>query len=154
MFAAAYDKSVGEQVMTSWGISQLSSIVIIQPLIILFTLGFYWILNRYSRCVPMFVRNNILIPAVRSIPSIFYFTNPWSALSHSPLTAQFAYTLFTRCSAYASHADELAYAPIEAITSSIGAEITDITVDTAPAEENTVKGLYEKYWRAFAELNR
>ena len=154
LFAAAYDKSVGEQVMTSWGISQLSSIVVIQPLIILFTLGFYWILNRFSKYIPTCVRNNILIPAVRSIPSIFYFTNPWSALSHSPLTAQFAYTLFTRCSAYASHADELAYAPIEAITSSIGAEITDITVDTAPAEENTVKGLYEKYWRAFAELNR
>ena len=154
LFAAAYDKSVGEQVMTSWGISQLSSIVVIQPLIILFTLGFYWILNRFSKYIPTCVRNNILIPAVRSIPSIFYFTNPWSALSHSPLTAQFAYTLFTRCSAYASHADELAYAPIEAITSSIGGEITDITVDTAPAEENTVKGLYEKYWRAFAELNR
>jgi hypothetical protein len=119
------------------------------------TLGFYWFLNRFSKCIPSFVRNNILIPAVRSIPSIFYFTNPWSAMSHSPLTAQFAYTLFTRCSAYASYADELAYAPIEAITTSVGAtEITDITVDTAPAEENTVKGLYEKYWRAFAELNR
>jgi hypothetical protein len=155
LFAAAYDKSVGEQVMTSWGISQLSSIFVIQPLIIMLTLGFYWFLNRFSKCIPSFVRNNILIPAVRSIPSIFYFTNPWSAMSHSPLTAQFAYTLFTRCSAYASYADELAYAPIEAITTSVGAtEITDITVDTAPAEENTVKGLYEKYWRAFAELNR
>jgi hypothetical protein len=155
LFAAAHDKSVGEQVMTSWGISQLSSIILIQPLTIVLTLGFYWILNRFSKFIPVCLQKNILIPAVRSIPSIFYFTNPWSAMSHSPLTAQFAYTLFTRCSAYASHADELAYAPIEAITTSVGvAEIADITVDTAPAEENTVKGLYEKFWKTFAELNR
>ena len=154
LFAAAHDKSIGEQVMTSWGISQLSSIVLIQPLTIFFTMGFYWFLNRFSRFIPAFVRNNILVPAVRSIPSIFYFTNPWSSLSHSPLTAQFAYTLFTRCSAYASHAEELAYAPMEAITTAVGTEIADITVDTEPAEENTVKGLYEKYWKTFAELNR
>ena len=95
-----------------------------------------------------------MVPAVRSIPSIFYFTNPWAANSHSPLTAQFAYTLFTRCSAYASHAEELAYAPMEAIATSVGTEIADITVDASPADENTVKGLYEKYWRTFAELNR
>ena len=154
LFAAGHQTSVGEQIMTSWGISQISSIFLIQPLTITFTLGFYWFLNKYSACIPKFVRNNILVPAVRSIPSIFYFTNPWASLSHSPLTAQFAYTLFTRCSAYASHAEELAYAPMEAIATSVGTEIADITVDAAPGDENTVKGLYEKYWRTFAELNR
>jgi hypothetical protein len=121
---------------------------------IVFTMGFYWFLNRFSAYIPVAIRNNILVPAVRSIPSIFYFTNPWSALSHSPLTAQFAYTLFTRCSAYASHAEELAYAPMDAIKTAVGTEISDITVDAAPGEENTVKGLYEKYWRTFAEMNR
>ena len=154
LFAAGHQTAVGEQIMTSWGISQISSIFLIQPLTIAFTLGFYWFLNRYSAWIPKFVRNNILVPAVRSIPSIFYFTNPWASLSHSPLTAQFAYTLFTRCSAYASHAEELAYAPIDAIATSVGTEIADITVDASPGDENTVKGLYEKYWRAFAELNR
>ena len=154
LFAASHQTSVGKQIMTSWGISQLSSIVLIQPITIVFTMGFYWFLNRYSRCIPLFVRNNILVPAVRSIPSIFYFTNPWASLSHSPLTAQFAYTLFTRCSAYASHAEELAYAPIQAITTAVGTELAEITVDAAPGEENTVKGLYEKFWRTFAEMNR
>lgn len=154
LFAASHQTSVGKQVMTSWGISQLSSIVLIQPITIVFTMGFYWFLNRYSKCIPAFVRNNILVPAVRSIPSIFYFTNPWASLSHSPLTAQFAYTLFTRCSAYASHAEELAYAPMEAITTSVGTDLPEITVDSEPGEENTVKGLYEKYWRTFAEMNR
>jgi hypothetical protein len=154
LFAASHENSVGEQVMTSWGISQLSSIILIQPMNIVFTMGFYWFLNRFSAYIPTVVRNNILVPAVRSIPSIFYFTNPWSALSHSPLTAQFAYTLFTRCSAYASHAEELAYAPMDAIKTAVGTDISDITVDAAPGEENTVKGLYEKYWRTFAEMNR
>ena len=154
LFAAAHEKTVGEQVMTSWGISQLSSIILIQPLTIFFAMGFYWFLNRFSAYIPPVIRNNILVPAVRSIPSIFYFTNPWASLSHSPLTAQFAYTLFTRCSAYASHADELAYAPMEAITTAVGTEIADITVDSEPGEENTVKGLYEKFWKTYAELNR
>jgi len=36
-------------------------------------------------------------------------------VSYSNLTAEFAYTIFIRCGAYASHAEELAYAPLPAI---------------------------------------
>jgi hypothetical protein len=140
--------------MTSWGISQLSSIFLIQPISIVCIFAFYWLVNRYSRFLPLALRNMILIPAIRSIPTMFYFTNPWSDLSHSPLTSHFAYTIFTRCSAYASHAEEKDYAPMAAIVTSVGVDATQVVVDDAPAEENTVKGLYEKYWRTFAEINR
>ena len=155
LFAAGHDRSVGHQVMTSWGISQLSSIFLIQPISIVCIFAFYWLINRYSRFLPLTVRNMILVPAIRSIPTMFYFTNPWSDLSHSPLTSHFAYTIFTRCSAYASHAEEKDYAPMAAIVTSLGVEdAAQVVVDDKPSEENTVKGLYEKYWRAFAELNR
>ena len=155
LFAAGHDRSVGHQVMTSWGISQLSSIFLIQPISIVCIFAFYWLVNRYSRFLPLLVRNMILVPAIRSIPTMFYFTNPWSDLSHSPLTSHFAYTIFTRCSAYASHAEEKDYAPMAAIVTSLGVEdAAQVVVDDKPSEENTVKGLYEKYWRAFAELNR
>ena len=43
---------------------------------------------------------------------------------------------------------------MEAITTSVGTDLPEITVDSEPGEENTVKGLYEKYWRTFAEMNR
>ena len=155
LFAAGHDRSVGQQVMTSWGISQVSSIFLIQPINIVCIFAFYWLINRYSRFLPLAFRNMILVPAVRSIPTMFYFTNPWSDDSHSPLTSHFAYTIFTRCSAYASHAEEKDYAPMAAIVTSLGVEdAAQVVVDDAPADENTVKGLYEKYWRAFAELNR
>ena len=154
LFAAGHDRSVGQQVMTSWGISQLSSIFLIQPISIVCIFAFYWLVNRYSRFLPLTVRNMILVPAIRSIPTMFYFTNPWSDLSHSPLTSHFAYTIFTRCSAYASHAEEKDYAPMAAIVTSVGVDAAQVVVDDAPADENTVKGLYEKYWKTFAELNR
>ena len=155
LFAAGHDRSVGHQVMTSWGISQLSSIFLIQPISIVCIFAFYWLINRYSRFLPLTVRNMILVPAIRSIPTMFYFTNPWSDLSQSPLTSHFAYTIFTRCSAYASHAEEKDYAPMAAIVSSLGVEdAAQVVVDDKPADENTVKGLYEKYWRTFAEINR
>ena len=154
LFAAGHDRSVGHQVMTSWGISQLSSIFLIQPISIVCIFAFYWLINRYSRFLPLTVRNMILVPAIRSIPTMFYFTNPWSDMSHSPLTSHFAYTIFTRCSAYASHAEEKDYAPMAAIVTSVGVDAAQVVVDDAPADENTVKGLYEKYWRTFAEINR
>jgi hypothetical protein len=41
-----------------------------------------------------------------------------------------------------------------AIVTSVGVDAAQVVVDDAPADENTVKGLYEKYWRTFAEINR
>ena len=154
LFAANHDRSVGQEVMTSWGISQISSIFLIQPITILFTYGFYWIVNRYSAYLPTFLRTLVIIPSVRSIPSLFYFSNPWSYASHSPLTAEYAYTIFTRCSAYASHSDELAYAPMGAIVTSLGATENVVIDDSDQTDEKTIKGLYVKFWVTYGELMR
>ena len=154
LFAANHDRSVGHEVMTSWGISQISSIFLIQPITILFTYGFYWIVNRYSAYLPTFLRTLVIIPSVRSIPSLFYFSNPWSYASHSPLTAEYAYTIFTRCSAYASHSDELAYAPMGAIVTSLGTTESVVIDDSEQTDEKTIKGLYVKFWVTYGELMR
>jgi hypothetical protein len=154
LFAANHDKSVGQEVMTSWGISQISSIFLIQPVTILFTYGFYWLVNRYSAYLPIFLRTLVITPSVRSIPSLFYFSNPWSYASYSPLTAEYAYTIFTRCSAYASHSDELAYAPMGAIVTSLGATESVVIDDSDQTDEKTIKGLYVKFWVTYGELMR
>ena len=152
LFAANHDRNVGVEVMTSWGISQLSSILVIQPITIVLTFSFYWLVNRYSSYLPVFLKNFVIIPSVRSIPSVFYFSNPWSYASHSPLTAEYAYTIFTRCSAYASHSEELAYAPMGAIVTSLGSEKKVVIDESIEADEKTVKGLYVKFWQVYGEL--
>lgn len=154
LFAANHDRSVGQEVMTSWGISQVSSIFLIQPVTIMFTYAFYWIINRYSAYLPIFLRTLVITPSVRSIPSLFYFSNPWSYASHSPLTAEYAYTIFTRCSAYASHSDELAYAPMGAIVTSLGTTEAVVIDDSEQTDDKTIKGLYVKFWVTYAELMR
>jgi hypothetical protein len=139
--------------MTSWGISQLSSIFVTQPITIVMTIGFYWLLNRYGSYLPAIIQKTFLITTVRSIPSLFYFSNPWSFSSHSPLTAHFAYTMFTHCGAYASHAEELAYAPLPAIATALGSEVINLNVDFT-LDEKTVQGLYEKMQDVYRDLMR
>jgi len=153
LFAAGHVDSVGNSVMTSWGISQLSSIFVIQPITIVMTIGFYWLLNRYGSYLPAIIQKTFLITTVRSIPSLFYFSNPWSFSSHSPLTAHFAYTMFTHCGAYASHAEELAYAPLPAIATALGSEVINLNVDFT-LDEKTVQGLYEKMQDVYRDLMR
>jgi len=105
LFAAT--TNAGPTIMTSWATSQIFAVFITQPLVILMTLGFYWALKRWKVLVPS--------TKVHSVPSLYYFSDPWNEVSYSNLTAEFAYTIFIRCGAYASHAEELAYAPLAAV---------------------------------------
>ena len=143
LFASANTVDVGHEIMKSWATSEITNIVIIQPLTICLTVLFYICMNRYDKYIPTCIKKS---KTIESIPSLFYFSNPWNELSHSTLTSEFAYTIFVRCGAFASHAEELAYAPINAIVNEVGEEKT-IT------EEARVKELYIAMKRAYQELN-
>ena len=95
-------------------------------------------MNRYDKYIPTCIKKS---KTIKSIPSLFYFSNPWSYASYSPLTAEYAYTIFTRCSAYASHSDELAYAPMGAIVTSLGATESVVIDDSDQTDEKTIKGI-------------
>jgi GPCR proteolysis site, GPS, motif len=143
LFASANSVEVGHEVMTSWATSEITNIVVIQPLTIGATVLLYMLMNRYDKYIPRCIKKS---KTVKSIPSLFYFSNPWNELSHSTLTSEFAYTIFVKCGAFASHSEELAYAPVNAIVSEVGEEKT-IT------EEARVKELYDAMKKAYQELN-
>ena len=124
LFAAT--TSAGPTIMTSWATSQVFAVFITQPFVILMTLGFYWALKRWKLLVPS--------TKVHSVPSLYYFSDPWNEVSYSNLTAEFAYTIFIKCGAYASHAEELAYAPLAAVIPTLDEKDED--------DKNSLEDLY------------
>lgn len=124
LFAA--QTQAGPTIMTSWATSQIFAVFITQPLVILMTLGFYWALKRWKLLVPS--------TKVHSVPSLYYFSDPWNEVSCSNLTAEFAYTIFIKCGAYASHAEELAYAPLPAVIPALDEKEED--------DKNSLEDLY------------
>jgi len=143
LFAAANTRNVGHEVMKSWAASEITNIVVIQPLTIGSTVLLYILMNRYDKYIPTCIKKS---KTVKSIPSLFYFSNPWNSLSQSTLTSEFAYIIFVKCGAFASHSEELSYAPVNAIVNEVGEEKT-IT------EEARVKELYDAMKKAYQEIN-
>jgi hypothetical protein len=81
----------------------------------------------------------ILPKAVNSIPSLFYFSNPFAQQTKSIFTAEFAYAAFVSCAAKASGSHEYSYAPLKAII----AEFNQ-TTDRKEAQECEIAKLYEE----------
>lgn len=115
LFAAAHDQKVGESIMTSYASSEISTIFFVQPLTIMITTLVYYLAKRYETLLPQFLRDFFMKRKVKSIPSIYYFSDPWNKQSKSPFTSEFAYNIFVACPAAASGTNPLAYAPINAV---------------------------------------
>jgi len=119
LFAAANETKVGETIMTSYATSELSTVFLVQPLTIMLTTLVYYLVKRFEKSLPIFITNLFISRKVKNIPSIYYFSDPWNAKSKSPFTSEFAYNLFVACPAAASGTNEMAYAPIAALSETI-----------------------------------
>jgi hypothetical protein len=115
LFAAAHDQKVGESIMTSYASSEISTIFLVQPMTIMTTTLVYYLAKRYEALLPNFIKDIFMKRKVKSIPSIYYFSDPWNKKSKSPFTSEFAYNIFVACPAAASGTNPLAYAPINAV---------------------------------------
>ena len=115
LFAASHPSSVGQQVMISYATSELTTVLITQPMTILITYSLFKLTQKYGLALPKFLQRFVLIRMKKGVPPLFHFSNPWSHLEGSSLTARFAYSLFVKCPAAASNTNELAYAPTKAI---------------------------------------
>ena len=122
LFAASQPASVGQSVMITYATSELSTVILTQPLTILITYGAYRLINIYGNRLPLFIQRFVLIRATKGVPPLFHYSNPWSHLENSLLTSRFAYSLFVKCPAIASNTSELAYAPTKAIIDDEGEE--------------------------------
>jgi hypothetical protein len=115
IFASNYDQSVGEGVLISYAVSEISTVVISQPIIIAVTYFIYKLIHRYGNRLPPWLQQYIMVITKHKIPALYYFSNPWKNTAFSPFTSQFAYSLFVRCPAAASKINESSYAPTKAI---------------------------------------
>jgi hypothetical protein len=115
LFAASHKKDVGENIMISYATSEITTVFVSQPLMILFTYLFFKAVHSYSNYIPAFLHRYLLIASKYKIPHLYYFSNPWTQTAQSSFTSKFAYSLFVRCPALASNTNELTYAPIKAV---------------------------------------
>ncbi len=119
LFAAANESKVGETILTSYATSELTTVFLVQPLTIMMTTLVYYLVKRFEKYIPMFIKNIFISRKVKNIPPIYYFSDPWNKKSKSPFTSEFAYNLFVACPAAASGTNEMAYASIAALSETI-----------------------------------
>jgi len=117
LFAAAHSSSVGENIMMSYATSEITTVFLTQPLIIGVSYVFYKMLSKYGKYLPTCIYNRLVVTSVRSIPSLYYFSDPFGRHAKTSFSSEFSYNLFVRCPAAAMGATEEAYAPQKAIAS-------------------------------------
>jgi len=115
LFASAHQSDTSDSVLTSYAISELTTVFISQPLTICITSWLLYILHTYGSRLPAWTHRFIIISHVKHIHPLYYFSNPWSSTTHSAFTAELAYTIFVKCPAIVAGVKEEAYAPIKAI---------------------------------------
>jgi len=138
LFAAGHDTSVGSTILTSYATSELTTVFLSQPLIICVTVGLYMFLSKYGSRLPQFLQKILMVGSIRSIPSLFYYSDPWSANAKTAFTSEFAYNIFVKSAAAASGSNEQAYAPMKAL-------VAEPTLDENEAYKvEKINGLYIK----------
>jgi len=148
LFAAAHDSSVGTNVLTSYASSEIITVFFSQPVTILLTTFSYYVLNRYEHLLPEFLRKMLALNTnVRSIPSLYYFSDPWSNMAHTSFTSEFSYSLFVRCPAIVCGISEMSYAPIRAIA-------TEFNNEREVSDMSEVTILYNRIWAVWDKIRK
>jgi hypothetical protein len=119
LFAAAHPSSVGDDILTSYGSSELITLFITQPLSIFFSTAVFILLHKYKALVPWPLSRLISVETKNSIPSMYYFSNPLNHHTYTILSSEFAHILFLEAPSVASKIDLFSAAPIKSILSSI-----------------------------------
>ena len=143
LFAASHTQDVGEDIIISYASSELLTLCITQPLTILLTYLIFKAIHAYEAYLPACIRRRLVVDKKHKIPHLYFFSNPWMDQAKSVFTSKFAYSLFVRCPAIASHTSELAYAPLKAI-------VYDHDVDT---DGHDVERLYAQISAIGTQMN-
>lgn len=87
LFAAHNAVSVSNNMLTSFGISELSTVLVTQPIVLFFMLCFAYTMNKLSN-------RFTFLKSVKRIPSLYYFSDPFVKPYSSLLATGFAYRIF------------------------------------------------------------
>jgi hypothetical protein len=146
LFASYHDKAVGDAVMTSYATSELTTVFLIQPVNILITFFVYYLVKRFENRIPEWIKKFFIVRKSKTIPSVYYFSDPWNKQSKSPFTSEFSYSIFVDCAAKASGTNIIAYAPISAVDDVIDGSFTD--------RSSEVLILYKRILRVWDEIKK
>lgn len=144
LFAAAHTNDVGENIMKTYATSEITTVFLTQPLIIGASYVFYKLLNSYGKYLPPWLYDKLVVKSVKSIPSLYYFSDPFGKNAKTSFSSEFSYNLFVRCPAASMGATEESYAPQKAIAS--GEDPTEKTIVIE------IKKLYMSFIGAWDEI--
>jgi len=137
LFASYHSKHIGEGLIVTYLTSELTTVFVYQPLTIAATALLYLFLHKYGHLFPWPLSIITDLSHKKRVPSVFFYSNPWNAQTHSSLTSEFAYVIFVKAAAAACKIPETSYAPIKSILDKVNNK------DVKESEENKkVKELY------------
>ena len=131
LFAAHHNSNVSTNMLTSFGISEITTVFITQPITLFFLMLITYIINLALKKLN-YKKTNI------QIPSIYYFSDPFIKPYSTMLSTSFAYNIFLNSPAnliesgvqHKSVSKNLGYAPLNGIIESIESnELDKITID-------------------------
>jgi len=136
LFAASHSVDVSNQMLTSFGISEITTVFLTQPITLLILIflnyGIHKLRNKYS-----FLRKD------KKVPDIYYFSDPFIQGYSTHLSTSFAYRIFLNGpseSSYGMFKDkELGYAPLEGIINHID---KNMKIELASRDKKIIE-LYE-----------
>jgi len=144
LFAAAHDKSVGESVMTSYATSEITTVFLTQPVIISASYIFYKLLNKYKDRLPEWIKKRVITNFIKTIPTAYYFSDPWVGIAKTSFSSEYAYNIFVRAPAVSLGVSEAVYANQKAIVYGEHSEDHETIVE--------LKSLYRKAVDTWAEI--
>jgi hypothetical protein len=146
LFAAAHSTPIGAGILTSYATSELTTIVLTQPMTILTVTGVLVLAHKYKNRLPWPLSKLGSVSTKNTIPSMYYFSNPLNHHTHTVLSSELAHTLFLKLPSCAIDIDMMSAAPIKSI-------LAQINNEAEPTPDRRVQELYhqmvEYYNKAF-----
>jgi hypothetical protein len=105
LFSAYHGSNVSDSILTSFGINELETIVLIQPLTLLFYVLLGAGVRRFNKYACPQRTNNATInkSSSSSLPALFLTSDPFGAPDSTAFSTQFAYDIFVNIPSKISH---------------------------------------------------
>lgn len=141
LFSAYHSEAVSDGILISFGINELETIVLIQPLVLVFYIGIGLVVRKIKGYFSIFKTTHY------KVPTLYFESDPYVKNHSTTFSTQLAYDIFLNIPSLVSHSGQrshkqtknLAYSSIESVLDYI--TLKDEKVELSKKEE-LVKDLY------------
>ena len=95
LFAANHSRNVSDTILISFGFNELETVFLIQPLTLVFFILFGYVVRKVKACFKK--------QEQQSIPSLYYFSDPFVNPDSTTLSTEFAFDIFINTPSRISH---------------------------------------------------